>query len=278
MIVSLSQVAYGKVLGVRPEDFWNLRYDRGLLSYGLMATLYFGASLASLGIGLYVIKERLHPKPWLRTAITVLSFAFTMGVIFHFFQNPLSSLRCNQTDVWSQLVCKTIGDNWIISLHLWLDALGITVAIFFALITSMVLRSESTARDNTEHLKERVRYLRMMLYLGSALLILATLRLRTMLHWTLDFLRPLPSMADNKDVSFLIINLDGFIANVVTSMGAFYTLVLAAIFVPAVLISTNQAKKSGELISPLSGQLLRLAAILGPLLAGPVGELLSRLK
>jgi len=278
MIVSLSGFAYGKVLGVRTEDFWDLRYDRGLLSYGLMATLYFGASLASLGIGLYVIKETLHPKPWLRRAMTLLAIAFAIGVIFHFFQNPPYSLRCQQTDVWSQLVCKTIGDNWVISLHLWLDALGIALAIFFALITSMVLRSESTASDDTEHLKERVRYLRMMLFVGSALLILATLRLRTMLHWTVDFLRPLPSVADNKDVSFLIINLDGVIANVVTIMGAFYTLVLAAIFVPAVLILINQAKKSGELVSPLSEQLLRLAAIIGPLLAGPVGELLSRLK
>jgi hypothetical protein len=59
----------------------------------------------------------------------------------------------------------------------------------------------------------------MMLYVGSALLNIATLRLRTLLHWTLDYLQPHPLMADNKEVSFLFSNLDGFITNILTSMG-----------------------------------------------------------
>jgi hypothetical protein len=137
---------------------------------------------------------------------------------------------------------------------------------------------ELKAKNDTKRLEGQIRYLRMMLYFGSALLIIATLRLRTILHWTLDYLQPHPSMAGDKEVSFLINNLSGIISGVVTSMGAFYTLLLAAIFVPAALILNNRAKESVEIVSPLSEQLLRLAAIIGPLLAGPIGELLSRFK
>jgi hypothetical protein len=117
-----------------------------------------------------------------------------------------------------------------------------------------------------------------MLYVGSALLIIATLRLSTILHWTLDYLQPHLAMAEDKKISFLINNLNSLVTSIVTSMGAFYTLLLAAIFIPAAFILNKHVTKSGEIVSPLSEQLLRLAAIIGPLLAGPIGELLSLLK
>ena len=278
LIDSLQNFPFGEIMTFDRKDFGqSVRYS-GLLSYGLMAVLYLGACLAAFVIGLYVVKESSHSKLWLRKALMLFSLALAVGIVFHLFQNPPYSLRCRQNDVWSQLVCKTIGDNWIISLHLWLDAVGIAMATFFALITSLILRSELKAKNDTKRLEGQIRYLRMMLYFGSALLIIATLRLSTILHWTLDYLQPQPSMAGDKEVSFLINNLSGIISGVVTSMGAFYTLLLAAIFVPAALILNNRAKESVEIVSPLSEQLLRLAAIIGPLLAGPIGELLSRFK
>lgn len=288
LIDYLKGVGLDNINSFSHEDLRQSVRDRGLLSYGLMAALYLGACVIACGVGLYAIKGSSQGKPWFSRAMILFSIALAVGIAFYLFQNPPYSSRCNQNDIWSQLVCKTIADNWIIgsrnigarvvSWHLWLDAVGVTIATFFALITSVILRSALEPNNETTYLKEQIRYLRIMLYVGSALLIIATLRLSTILHWTLDYLQPHPSMADNKEVSFLINNLNGFISNVVTSMGAFYTLLLIVIFVPAALILNNSTKESGEIVSPLSEQLLRLAAIVGPLLAGPIGELLNLLK
>ena len=270
------------------QDYVALVRDRGLLSYGVVAVLYLGACLVALAIGVYIAKESSPRKRWFLRVLMLLALAVAIGITFHFFQNPPRSERCDQSDVWSQLVCKTIGNNWIIgnrnigaaviSSHLWLDALGITIATFFALVTSTILRSESKPKNDAKHVKEQIRYLRMMLYVGSFLLIIATLRLRIILSWTLEYLQPYPLAADEKQISFLVNSLNGFIANVVTSMGTFYSLLLAVIFVPAILILIKRAPKSGDVISPLSEQLLRLPAIMGPLLAGPIWEFVNRFK
>jgi hypothetical protein len=160
-------------------------------------------------------------------------------------------------------------------LHLLLDAMAVAVTALLALAASTVLYSpKAQSETETEHLQQQMRSLLFILYTGAVFLVLAILRLSAILHWSVAYLQP---MADHKVALFLFENLNAVTTGIVTTMGSLYTLVLAAIYLPAAIILNLQSKKK-DVTLPISVHLLHLAAILGPLLAGPVGELLSRLK
>jgi hypothetical protein len=255
----------------------------GSLSYNSVAVLFLAACLTSLAIGLYVNK-RIPTTRWWCEGEALLVWSFLFGLVFHFIQVPPSLGSCGGVGVWVLLVCRRNLSQGAITLHLWLDMAGISMATFFALTTSRLLRckSETTYDANQSGssstlLKKQTSLLCMMLYIGSFVLIVSTLRLRTILNWSLEFLQPYPG-AESKELPFILNGLKSYISNLTTLMGLFYTLILAAIFVPAALILKKRAGDQAGLVTPLSEQLLRLAAMVGPLLAGPIGEIVGRIK
>ncbi len=157
------------------------------------------------------------------------------------------------------------------------------------------------------------------------MLIVANLRLSALLHWALYYLQLPPGLVDAKaeavakDAASIYRNLDKLVTTIITSLGAFHSLLLAGIYIPAAFVlnrratelhaqpvkqarpqpagahnalQLNETQDDPQLVEapgaprptapkqaiPLSEHLLKLAALLGPLLAGPIGELLGRLK
>jgi hypothetical protein len=125
-------------------------------------------------------------------------------------------------------------------------------------------------------------YLRLFLYVGTASLVVGVFRMNATIAWTQSFLLP-------GDESIL----DPLRVTMVTVIGAFYSLVLASLYIPSVLIlrarargviqdatvpAEVKAEASGKLdvYSNYSTVLPRIVALLGPLLAGPIGELMAR--
>ena len=191
-------------------------------------------------------------------------------------------------------------------------------------------RKASAAEDKARNLAAKMRYLRLLLYVGAFMLAAGALRGRLNQDWALSYLPPLAAFegaTEQKLAASLIYGrLKTIGSNTVTSVAFLNTLLLAAIYVPAALVlqrradnlfeTTSQASraemasgdaetkkgvegkpaksgdKSGDkptsgreewmkehgLSFPLKDHLGRVAAILSPLLAGPLGDLLSFVK
>lgn len=126
---------------------------------------------------------------------------------------------------------------------------------------------------------EQMKDLRIVLYFGTFLLIVGVLRMSAVTQWTLAFISP-----DALDAA------KSFHITLSSVAGGFNSLILAAVYLPAAYILQRRAELfANELPLPPDKQeetlkskgftfsfresLPRALAILGPLLAGPIGEL-----
>lgn len=145
------------------------------------------------------------------------------------------------------------------------------------------LDSESRLRRDLAPITHRLRSLRIFLYVATLLLVIGVLRMQAVMDWVLTFLEPGDAEA-----------LGGLTSTVSSVIGAFYSLVLAAVYLPAAHVLKTRAeaaidgsgaaeevkdriRESTVFSQSLNAVLPRLAALLGPLLAGPFAALLERL-
>jgi hypothetical protein len=145
------------------------------------------------------------------------------------------------------------------------------------------LDSESLLRRNLSPITHRLRHLRIFLYVATLLLVVGVLRMQAVMDWVLAFLEP-----DDAEA------LGGLTSTLSSVIGAFYSLVLAAVYLPAAYVLKTRAeaaidtsgateevkgkiRESTVFSQSLNAVLPRLAALLGPLLAGPFAALLERL-
>ena len=132
-------------------------------------------------------------------------------------------------------------------------------------------------------LRESSTYMRIFLYVGTAALVTGVLRMNATLSWMQSFLVP----ADE-------VILDGLRTTMVGVIGATYSLMLASMYLPAMLILRArasgligeaavtpevraEARQEVDFSVSFKDVLPRILALLGPVLAGPAGEFLARL-
>jgi hypothetical protein len=121
--------------------------------------------------------------------------------------------------------------------------------------------------------------LRVVLYVGTLLLVISVLLLNAVNQWSISFI---PPDAVEAARSFYV----GFSS----VFGGFHSLILAAVYLPAAYVLQRRARqlakelppdqqeetlKSNGLTFSLRESMPRILAILGPLLAGPIGDLLK---
>jgi len=163
------------------------------------------------------------------------------------------------------------------------EALGVTVGIMLAVAASTLIWRDTREMQDEEELKRRLRLLRALLYAGAAALIIGVLRLAAALNWGGDFWAA-GSPAGKEAASLL--------NGILSSLGISYTLILVSMYLPTVLMLNARAQalaqakapekskewleKNGLTLSYL-GYLPRLLALLGPILVGPLGQLLNKL-
>jgi hypothetical protein len=253
---------------------------KGSLFYRLIVILYLGSCCFAARTVIYIIGKPLNGGTWRRgLVLTLLLGALLIGILFSVAQGAPYQNICARQNFWSLMACNTINNASVFmldakKLHLLLDAIGVVATTLLAFAASVVLCSKDQTKSETTQVKNRMQCLLLILYAGAALLVIEILRLSAVLHWSMSYLQPLN---EEKEALHLYENLSSVISDVITVMGSLYTLLLAALYVPAAIILNGQST-SKKVDLPVSTHLLRLAAILGPLLAGPVGELLSRLK
>lgn len=124
-----------------------------------------------------------------------------------------------------------------------------------------------------EVLLEQMGHLKGILYVSTVLLIVGVLRLNAGFTWSLSFMTQ-----DTVKIA------EGFLSNVTTVLGGFFTILLACTYLPSVYILWKRAEgedmaemeKKGFKFS-FAESLPKILAIAAPLLTGPIAELLKNL-
>lgn len=161
------------------------------------------------------------------------------------------------------------------------EALSLTGTLSLAAAACATLWRLDTSDELEEtQLLKRVNLLRPVLYVGAVSLAIAVLRLSATHTWGASYLPPASDLG--KSVASLI-------TGIVGSLGTLYTLVIAGVYLPAALLlrarirelALRQPDSQGWLASrgltlSFPQYLPRVIALLGPLLAGPLGDLLAR--
>jgi len=149
------------------------------------------------------------------------------------------------------------------------EALSLTGTLSLAVAACAILwqRDPNSAQD-TESLKRRMNLLKPVLYVGAVTLVLAVLRLSATHSWALSYL---PS-ENELGKAF-----NSLTTGIVGTLGTTYTLFIAGVYLPTALILRSRLKEVDPALPDTTGwmQLLtRVMALIGPLLAGPLGKLL----
>lgn len=162
------------------------------------------------------------------------------------------------------------------------DSMSLTATICLAFAACATLWQHRVNEAPTEEdVARRATLLRYVLYVGAALLAMSVLRLSATLTWGASFLTP--DSEAGRSVATLV-------SGISSSLGAYFTLLMLGMYLPAAMLLRGRARRLAEgetaadkdkwlsdrgLALSFADYLPRVIALLGPLLAGPVGELLG---
>lgn len=250
-----------------------------LLAMGLCVIFSIAAVLG----GFHVMRKFLKRR-W-RDLLLMVGFT---GVAVGFAALFRLSHAGDPVHLWRQIVHEVLENDLKIAVD-WtpdLDTIALAIGFFLAITISMVLidlyqeHIKINKKPTKEQLEGYSKHFRLILYLGAFLLIVSTLRMSVLFSWSLDYLQSdLPGYQE----------LENIVSTILISQGCFYTLILAVVYLPSVFILRQQARKVE--FKPeereeretwlkhfsLTQHLPRVAAMLGPLVAGPASEILGAL-
>jgi hypothetical protein len=163
------------------------------------------------------------------------------------------------------------------------DALAMTAAFTLACAACATLwKRDMSGLHDEQEIRQRIRLLRYILYVGAVMLIIGVFRLSVMLNWGASFFTP-----ESVGAKTVV----GLNSSIVTILGTYYTLLLTAIYLPPAVLLRYRARQLATAQPPeeqeswlekrgltlsFTDYLPRVMAILGPLMVGPIGELLVR--
>lgn len=252
----------------------------GRLSFTLLLVANLLVCAIAFAIGCIVITRSLaetttHPTRWL-----FIGMALSMAVgLIHYYQPDTLGIVGPVFERTTSHDVRTIGE-----LLKRLTSFGYAVILFlsFAVCAVVFWGNASAKPDDLKRLSLRMKRLQLVLYAGTLMLVLAVLLMQSVSQWSLAFIPP-----DGQKAATALFS------GILTVEGGFLTLVLAAVYLPAAFLLQKRAEslpdlpetepqreealKNYNLAFSLSQSLPRIAAILGPVLVGPIGEMLGRL-
>ena len=301
--VATHAVFYGSFLLCPKDDKTCIRFDPADMLKGLNdryvsdPNVYVGGamwvlasgthllvSLAALLAAVHVIREGIGGRvKGPRGAVTLalmLAWAAALSLV------PTAIYAGGTEAPAPRLLAGTVGGvlPHINTYNRLFDALGLTVGFMLAAAACAAIRRDAAEDTEGKALARRMRLLRTTLYAGAAALVVSVVRLSVMLNWGGSFL-PAADTAAGKQVSTLV-------TGIVTALGIYYTILLAAIYLPAAMVLRSRALsladvngqppekqdewlKARGLALTYTEYVPRLVAIIAPLLAAPVGSLVK---
>jgi hypothetical protein len=253
-----------------------LRYS-GRMAWFILGEFYLYICAACLGIGSLLTSQLIPQRPILWGCAT-LTLSAIVGLFFY--RHPQVHMA-----IFLAIFAKAITPDLpaISDLTNRLNSLG-NAALFSLLVASCLALLPSLDESSPEGLKQlsrRMKYLRLILYAGTSLLVTTVLLKKSIYEWALAYTPQDGAIETARN----------FVASLLTLDGGFYTLVLAAAYLPAALLlyrraqlligpSLDEAEKESKLKEyglsfSLKESLPRILAILGPFLTGPAADFLT---
>jgi hypothetical protein len=248
------------------------------MNWFFLGEVFLFATIGALAVA-SVLTFRIfsHHRIFWMLGVLVLSFLFGLFM----YANPQFHMT-----IFSALFGRTIAyDVYAIDvITKFLNSLG--NAAIFSLLMTICLTLYPLKREEPQEgivlLSRRMKFLRLILYTGTFLLITTILHKKSIYQWSLAYI--------SQDEAILSVARE-FVLSLLTLEGGFYTMVLAAAYFPAAFVlqrraqllidgsveETEKEKKLQELGMTFSFResLPRILAILGPFLTGPIGEFLT---
>lgn len=254
-----------------------LRYS-GRMTWYFLGEIFLFVSIGSVAVA-SVLTYQLFPKNQALWMFGGIILSFLVGLFLY--ANPKYHML-----IFLTLFGKTITPDVpaISQITNFLNSFG-NVAVFTLLLTICFTLIPTQSKPFSEGMKElsrRMKILRTVLYTGTFLLVTAILLKKSIYQWSLAYI--------SQDEAIIGVARD-FVSSLLTLEGGFYTLVLAAGYLPAALVLQRRAqllfdesadevekeKKLQEFGTTFSFKesLPHILAILGPLLTGPIGDFLT---
>ena len=253
-----------------------LRYS-GRINWFLLGEIFIYVCIASLGIAAGIVSQ-LIPQRKILWILVLLIFSVLVG--FFFYRHPEVHMA-----IFLKLFDHAISPDLpaISDMTNRLNSLG-NAALFSLLFTTcftLIPSQTGNLPDDLKQVSTRMKYLRIILYTGMALLVTAVLLKKTIYQWSLAYTPQDDTLETARN----------FVAALLTLDGGFYTLVLAAAYFPASFVLHRRAEvlvgptleqaetesklKVYGLSFSLKDSLPRILAIMAPFLTGPLAELVS---
>jgi hypothetical protein len=254
-----------------------LRYS-GRMTWYLIGEIYLFACIVSISIALVLIYQ-MFPKRrifWMGIAIIL---SYVVGRVLY--ANPEVHMKIFLV-LFEQAIMDDVPE--IVTITNFLNSLG-NAAVFLLLFAASAILQPSPGKpfpEGMNQISKRMKLLRLFLYSGTVLLVATMLLKKSIYQWSLAY--------TSQDAEMVKIAAN-FVSSLLTLDGGFYTLVLAAGYLPAALVLQRRANllanlpedeeekekqfKVHGLTFSFSESFPRVLAVLGPLLVGPVGEFLT---
>jgi hypothetical protein len=254
------------------------------ISWVFFVLTYMLLSLVALVLAfglIYKIFSDGNKRPSWWVAITL---AVSAAVGFTLYKNPESYMNTLKA-----LIEKTV----IVDMTNIVQMMNLIHSIGFASSFALVLAScaillpirNNSSPKGLKELSIRMNYLRTVLYVGTLILVVGVLLMRSIFQWALAFISQTEAGAEKI--------VESFTSSIVSAEAGFYTLILAGVYLPAAAVLQWRARSLKELPEQssekdkvlheygltfsLTESLPRIIAILAPFLVGPVGDLLKHL-
>jgi hypothetical protein len=267
---------------VHARHLWVLAEMAVLLAEALIGAYLVASIWDYFGRSLWAVRIWIEENGWEYFAIVVLSTIALVAVRLAAKQQPITHA------IRHSLPPRDL--NWSQRITDWSDGATPIVVLLIALRLSLLSRNEhSVDHEDTHSISSRVRLLGSVLYMSSALLVLGTLEIAALQHWSEA---QFPAWASEHVVLHQLAN------TAALSAGGFFSLLLAAGYLPALAVlrargwAKEQLCNRGDTAIPSSqwlkdrelvdgGSLLalqRVAMILAPVIAGGTAtELIAKI-
>jgi hypothetical protein len=265
---------------VAEAELFALKYS-GRLYFAFLGKLYVGVAAVAFIVGCGIIWLSItHNRRivWLLAAIAI---STSIGLFLYWQPEAHKWILLQIGPFTIQKEISTIIDEMVLA-----NSFVFAVGVFVSLSTgaALYLGNAGGGVPELKLLSTRMKYLKISLYVSTLMLVIGIILERAVFQWTLAFI-----WRDERAVKVA----EGFLANVLAVDGGYFTILLAAVYLPAFFILRKRAElllplpekkaKSAEVLKEygldfsFTDSLPRVLAILAPLLAGPIGELFARL-
>jgi hypothetical protein len=208
------------------------RYS-GRITWGFFMMTYMFLSLVAVVVACSLIYKLF--SDWGKRPFTWVFITLAFSAAFGFLLYDLKDLYM---PVLKTLLEKTVIVDMkeIVEVMTRVNAIGFAASFTLVLTSCAILLPphNNSSPDGLRELSKRMNYLRVVLYVGTLLLVVGVLLMKSIFQWSLAFI-PRSGEGVEKIV-------EGFTSSIVAADAGFYTLILAAVYLPAAFILQWRAR------------------------------------